>query len=99
MRVIHAVALEQRDAVDEAIAELRQAVTLPSATADTWRILGDVLMHTRAPANYQEALEAFAKAAQMKPEFIDNLHDWGEALREKRDFDGAINDVCLPSNR
>lgn len=87
---IHAVALEHRGSVREAIAELQRAVMLSSATADTLRILGDVLMHTHAPQNYPEALVAFRKASDIKPDFTDNLHDWAEALVQTGDYDSAI---------
>jgi tetratricopeptide (TPR) repeat protein len=88
---IHAVALEHKGSVRDAIAELQRAVTLTSATADTWRILGDVLMHTHASQNYHDALVAFRQGARMKSDFTDNLHDWAEALMQTGDYDSAIN--------
>jgi len=30
------------------------------------------------------------KPAGIQPELADSLHDWGEALLETRDFEGAI---------
>lgn len=85
----HAVALEGLGSIDKAIAELRDSVKLPSATADTWRIFGDVLMHAEDPDKYREALHAFAEANRLRPDFSDNLHDWGEALLQVGDVDKA----------
>ncbi|MCP3720807.1 MULTISPECIES: tetratricopeptide repeat protein [Paraburkholderia] len=88
---IHAVALEGLGSIDAAVAELRKSVKLPSVTAETWRIFGDVLMHTGERDEYREALDAFAEADRLMPRFTDNLHDWGEALLQNGEIDEAID--------
>jgi tetratricopeptide (TPR) repeat protein len=51
------------------------------------RLLGDVLLHAN---RHSEALDAFKQADRMKPDSVDNLHDWGEALVTVGRYDEAI---------
>ncbi len=87
LRTNLAVALEQQQQYDEALAEFRASAASKSRTAETLRLWGDALIHTGHP---EQALKRFAEAARMRPDFTDNLHDWGEALVKLGHYDDAI---------
>jgi tetratricopeptide (TPR) repeat protein len=91
---INAVALEHNGHRDEAIRELRTGVSRSDATAETWRVYGDVLIHawyeSGDPKQYEEAIKAFKSAHEVEPHFADNLHDWGEALLSNGKLDEAV---------
>jgi tetratricopeptide (TPR) repeat protein len=96
---INAVALEHNGHRDEAIRELRASVKRPDATAETWRVYGDVLIHawkeSGDPKQYEEAIDAFQSADKTQPRFADNLHDWGEALLSNGKLDDAVKKFSL----
>jgi tetratricopeptide (TPR) repeat protein len=91
---INAIALEHDGHRDEAIRELRASVGRSDATAETWRVYGDVLIHawneSGDPAQYDEAIDAFESANEAQQHFADNLHDWGEALLLNGKLDDAV---------
>ncbi|GAB7523126.1 hypothetical protein PBS_21100 [Paraburkholderia sp. 2C] len=73
---------------------MRASVKRPDATADTWRVYGDVLIHawkeSGDPNQYEEALNAFRSAHEAQPRFADNLHDWGDAYLSNGELDEAV---------
>ena len=81
LRANLAVALEQQQQYDEALAEFRASAASKSRTAETLRLWGDALMHTGHP---ERSLEAFRRSGAHAAGFHRQPARLGRGARQAR---------------
>ena len=82
------LALKQKDALNEAIAELRRAATLDPSLYEAHYALGVILLQQ---SKLDDAAAEFRAAVAVKKDYAEAHYALGTVLQQKENLDGAIS--------